>query len=340
MRRQAFTLIEILVVVAIMLLLVAAILPTVKYALDESKVREGSRQLNSYLAMAKTRAASTGRPCGVYFDTDQTTGICSQLYMAEVPPSYMGDFTESHVIVTDSSGVNWGRIHAGTTTATSMAGPPWTLNFVPVGSAGGLLTLLNPGEFFSIQIGDSQIKWEGYRGNAQDFYLTGLKDSPTPPLKYPATATSDYTDASGIFHPDPGYAYKIIRSPKRIGQPLALPRGTAIDSNYSGLGNTGTEFSKLPVTVLFAPDGHVINTSQTLHFLVGRPEKVINQPFAPDSNIVDNAALWVSVATLTGSVSTTENAANVALPRSTPAEQTAFLIDARKFASEQDVKGN
>src|SRR5262245_7132450 len=65
-----FTLMELLIVVTIIILLVIVTLPRVKYALDESKVRESSRQVNSYFALAKSRAASTGRPCGLYFQSE------------------------------------------------------------------------------------------------------------------------------------------------------------------------------------------------------------------------------------------------------------------------------
>src|SRR6187455_2006607 len=107
--RQAlpgFTLMEMLIVIAIMLLLVIATLPRIKQTLDDSKLRESSRQLNSYIAMAKARASATGRPCGIWFVSEvvnpnsvpvltQTT----QLFLAEVPPAYSGDVVESRVIV-------------------------------------------------------------------------------------------------------------------------------------------------------------------------------------------------------------------------------------------------
>src|SRR5947208_3352673 len=72
LRRQraslgGFTLLEMMIVIAIMLLLVIATLPRLKQALDESKVRESSRQLSSHFSLAKARAASTGRPCGLWF---------------------------------------------------------------------------------------------------------------------------------------------------------------------------------------------------------------------------------------------------------------------------------
>src|SRR4051812_48885959 len=61
--RRAYTLAEMLIVITIMIMLVAAALPVAKKVMDGSQVREASRQLNAYLAMARTRTLQTGRPC-------------------------------------------------------------------------------------------------------------------------------------------------------------------------------------------------------------------------------------------------------------------------------------
>lgn len=64
--RRAYTLVEMLIVVSIMVSLIAITLPVAKKVMDGSQGREASRQLNAYLAMAKARALQTGRPCGLY----------------------------------------------------------------------------------------------------------------------------------------------------------------------------------------------------------------------------------------------------------------------------------
>src|SRR5262245_39122878 len=62
---SGYTLAELLIVMTIMLMLMAITLPTVRRVMEDGKVREASRQLNAYFAMAKSRALLTGRPCGV-----------------------------------------------------------------------------------------------------------------------------------------------------------------------------------------------------------------------------------------------------------------------------------
>jgi prepilin-type N-terminal cleavage/methylation domain-containing protein len=355
-----FTLLEMLIVIAIMLLLVIATLPRIKYALDESKVREGSRQLNSYFSMARSRAAATGRPCGLWMVTEKigdplaTPGIfqSTQLYLAEVPPSYCGDFTDSRAYITDSMG----------NLATINNGPNWRINFTQ--ADGSLMTLVQNGDTFRIRLDHKGPIYNGFRNpNDSLFYITS---GPT----VPPTANGIY---NSMTNPSGGYQYEISRNPVRIGQPLTLPRGTAIDLSYSGFGNTGVDFYSANnfVLVLFAPDGRVNNVTYqtwnvasnsyltisgeaggTVHFLVGRPEKVLTAsaavPPGAATNMGDSNALWVSVARLTGSVVTTDNAYTenpVQLkfdnPNFDPMNPlfTDFVFSARKYAREQDVKG-
>lgn len=347
--RNGFTLMEMMIVIAIMLLLVIATLPRIKQGLEDSKLRESSRQLNSYIALAKARAASTGRPCGLWLVTEKigdplaTPGVfqTTELYLAEIPPAYSGDILESKVVVTNTN---------GNQLASLANGPPWRLNFIP--AANGLTTLVQPGESFLIRFDHKGPVFNGIR-NSNDgmFYVTG---GPTVP-----------PTGNGLYHavnnPYAGYSYEIVRNAQRIGAPLNLPRGTSIDLTYSGFGNFGTDFysSVNRVLVLFTPEGRVGNVTfntwnnsnsvyqpisndaqGTIHFLIGRPEKV-GLPLA-QSNLVDNNALWVSVGRLTGSVTTTENAPNIDFVFSNPAtqaEQQAYLTIAREFAITQDVKG-
>ena len=109
-RRAAFTLVELLVVLVIAVILMAVTLPTVKYSLEEGKLREGARQFNAFCATAKARAAVTGRPSGVWLEFtelgDPNTPFaqklyqCSQLYLAEIPPPYGGDVLNARCFVT------------------------------------------------------------------------------------------------------------------------------------------------------------------------------------------------------------------------------------------------
>lgn len=86
-----FTLVELLVVIVIVLSLTAATLPIVFPALENRRMREAARLVNTYLAGARTRAIKTGRPVGVVFERDPVLGqIATTLSIAEVPPAFTG----------------------------------------------------------------------------------------------------------------------------------------------------------------------------------------------------------------------------------------------------------
>lgn len=346
--RRGFTLVELLVVVAISIVLMAIALPTVKYSIDESKLREASRQVQSYFSMAKARAAGTGRPCGVFMLAESVPGgeQVTQLYLAEVPPPYTGDVLNARAWISNDGGSAQPLLPQNASGTVR-----WVVNPAPAGSAASLQVLLQPNEIFAIQFDFKGTIYPATIDNLGNVYITG---NITPP------------QANGIYQPDPmlpnynpnaGYPYTIYRNPRRIGAPLALPRGTAIDLEYSGFGSSGTEFSAAIqyVSVMFAPSGRVTeasfryldingnvqtlsgNPTGTLHFLVGRPERV--GLALPESNLVSGSSLWVSVARLTGSVVTTDNAPIIDLPVATPQQRQLYMTIAREFAITQDTKG-
>lgn len=314
MKRRAFTLIELLIVIAVLIILVAVTLPRVKYAIDESKLRESSRQFNSYLAMAKSRAASTGRPCGVWIERDlqnanPTIAEARTFYLAETPLPYTGDFLTSTAYMTDSgSGY-------------------WVMNF-PQSDSTYTILLTDPEDF--------QVRFD-HKGPLFQGRYTGGQMRVFPQPTRPPTS-------NGMA----GYSFEVIRQPKRVGQALSLPQGTCVDLAYSGVGNTGTEFQAMTgySLLMFSPDGHLgaasidgtpLTNANKVHLLIGRPEKLGNA--IPQSNLADNNALWVSVGALTGTVTTTDNSVNNSLPFGTAAEQQTYLFEARTFARTGDVKG-
>src|SRR5438874_217398 len=121
LRRPAYTIAEMLVVMTIMLMLVAITLPAIKNVMQEGHSREASRQLNAYFAMAKARALQTGRPCGVMMMCDLPLGIAeptapsagnlptwpskliTKLYLAEVPQPYSGSTIGARGRITTSA---------------------------------------------------------------------------------------------------------------------------------------------------------------------------------------------------------------------------------------------
>ncbi len=65
---KAMTLVEIMVVIAIIGLLAVVMVPTVKYQYRNRSVKEGERQLNAFIGAAQARAQQLGRPVGVWVE--------------------------------------------------------------------------------------------------------------------------------------------------------------------------------------------------------------------------------------------------------------------------------
>ncbi|MFT5526155.1 MAG: prepilin-type N-terminal cleavage/methylation domain-containing protein, partial [Pirellulaceae bacterium] len=96
MSRRGMTLTELLLVILILSLLVAAGLPLMKTNMQERKLREGSRMLNALFASAKSDAAALGRPVGVWLDREPGSAFeSSRMSIAETPPLFMGAFDNS-----------------------------------------------------------------------------------------------------------------------------------------------------------------------------------------------------------------------------------------------------
>lgn len=96
-RRGAMTLVELLVVIVLISTLVATAIPILSPGGDDRKLREASRNVNTYLQGAQARAMQTGRPFGVAIerlsaDTErgEQNAIGVRMQYVEVPPIYTG----------------------------------------------------------------------------------------------------------------------------------------------------------------------------------------------------------------------------------------------------------
>src|SRR5688500_8118243 len=101
--RPGLTLIELLVTIVIMVTVLAGVLPLVSPNNNSRKIREASRQLNTFLAQAQAQAARDGRPVGVAFrefaNGASRSGMALEAYTIAVPPPYAGFSDSSRVVV-------------------------------------------------------------------------------------------------------------------------------------------------------------------------------------------------------------------------------------------------
>jgi prepilin-type N-terminal cleavage/methylation domain-containing protein len=349
--RRGYTMAELMIVVVIMLMLVAVTLPVAKKVMDDSHVREASRQLQAYLQMAKARAIHTGRPCGLYLECkdrplgytepagfqmiDPVVRAVTELHLAEVPAPYSGGTLDICGKVANNYFLPW---YVG---ATQQDDSEMAI----------LQSLLYQGETFEVRF-DFKGDWHRFQyiQNGQYpnlFQFIGGTSNISPPTVRPVP-------------------FQIRRAPRKVGNPLAMPTGTCIDMRYSGVGPTADRFPVQPsrnMTILFTPNGGVddlvVTTENrttnpislivnhavpigTIYFLIGKVDKV-NDPFQGakfydirDSNLADPTSLWVTVGRGNGQVTTSENT-----PDPTQAGGIAgYMKAARQVAtSREQMKG-
>ena len=99
------TMIELLIVVAVMVILIGIALPVMKTGIEARRLREASRQVNTAVTLAKSLAAETDRYAGLLIDVeslpeDRTKLFARRLYLAETPPPYAGDMVGATAAIT------------------------------------------------------------------------------------------------------------------------------------------------------------------------------------------------------------------------------------------------
>ncbi|QDV64478.1 pilus assembly FimT family protein [Crateriforma conspicua] len=102
--RRAFTLVEIMVVMVLLMLLAGIGLPAIKQTLKDQKESQTSRQVVAYLTTARDRAIATGRPVGVVIERAGTTdpfarSYSTRLRMTNGVPSYGGESPDTQCVI-------------------------------------------------------------------------------------------------------------------------------------------------------------------------------------------------------------------------------------------------
>lgn len=311
-RQEAYTLVELLIVIMIAILLAVVTLPAAKQMMEDARPREASRILNSTIVTSQARAQSTGRPVGVEFvlqrmnDPGAMTAVyqCTQLYMCEVPALYAGDTTSAVATVDLTSGMGGiYNLFFQDQVPNNLTMPPNT------GSDNTTATISH--------LTDIAPKTPGGTGGAEDLFEIRFdhrgpwytaRRSQMMNNAFQISMGSNYPIAAGSTMGNWRYAsFQIRRPPQRVGNAVELPRGTCIDMAYSGVGTQGIEFGvATALRMMFSPNGSihsltmaqpgmsqpgmmmpppVVSTSPalgTVHFLVGVSNK-INVPLDPSA---------------------------------------------------------
>lgn len=309
--RHGMTLVELLVVITIMTMLIAVAIPVMRPALKDRKVREASRQLNTYIALAKSKAVETGRPHGIWIVRDPNNRDASyQIFLAETPTPFAGDFLGATATLQGTGG------YATSAQITDTQG------------------LVKEGDYI-------RFNYQGPR-----YYIATVTAGPPKTLTFTAPNGQPLPKLTST---DTRLPFQVFRQPRRLNsQSLQLPTGTVIDLAYSGVGYSGNEMSggTSDIALTFQPGGSVdqligvnVNIPGTIHFLVGRTENTPGlQTDNSKLNLADGTTSWVSIGHQTGTVTTSENV--VADPSTVFASTMSnSLKSARQIAQSKQTMG-
>lgn len=312
-RFRGVTLVELLIVIAVIVTVSAVILPSIKESLRDQKIKQASRQLAGMIESCKAEALASGRLVGIALERlnpESLEGISTSIQVVrleELPP-YMGDFQECGAYLA--------------AVPISASDSFYASAYINANEAGGLRSLVSPGD--AISFGDG-----GYRFLINDTVTVDwTAPGATIPERYHRIVFSNLTTSpfapllpANSANRDKKVPFKIYRKPVRNELTvLQLPKGVCVDLSCSGyglsLGSSGTsgiEFSAKhlsgqanpsirdygPVSILFSPTGEVCRVTsgagnQTrsevpisdVYLLVGKTDRVspINELEPYDTN--------------------------------------------------------
>lgn len=310
--RRGLTLIELVMVVALLGLLAAIAIPGVQMAVEGRAIREAARSVNVFLGSARNRAMTTGRPVGVAFqrfsDADPYDNMCITLHQIETAPPYAGETMSSRARVYFNGGVLTAQLAAADFDATKVtAGDriqfnhqgPWYAILPPVGTE--TLTLdtdsnrLYP---WPNALADAEFMPYEIHGQPQVPDTVGPRRAAfSKPLQLPLDAVVDLT-FSGL----------------HVGEPTKIPITNPAQGHFSRINAA----SARPVVIVFSPNGGLEGVyyglsrevpNEPVYLLVGKRER-IPAGSADDgrSNLRDPECLWVTVSPRSGLINTVENA--------------------------------
>lgn len=280
---SAYTLVEVLIVLFIMVLLAGVALPTVKDMLANQQTARTARNITAYLDVVRSRAISEGRRTGVRIERLSATdpiGRAQSVRIRELVsiPPYTGDASDAYMTLS-SPDPNFPSVCVASfnphdnallklsaqMVAATTPQLPEDLRPPVSDPADDPLAPIRSGDYielpggrlvaFKILPDDSSDS----NTNAQVMFDLGGYQTTNGPKTFPSSSLTE----------DRKMRYRIHRRPvPSSSAPYSLPRGVVIDLNYSGLGAEGNSFAPAvvatgsaedakPIDIIFGPDGRV-----------------------------------------------------------------------------------
>lgn len=297
--RDAYTLVELLVVMAALTILAAVMLPSIKSLLHDQKVAAASRMVKAHFEAAQARAIAGNSPVAVIFERTNALlpNTVMRLSIGQVFPPYEGDTTATMGTLTSSGGIFYDTLTVAIGEASLLS------------NAAGVFTA---GDY--LQLDDRQSIYQVLSVNNGVVVFA----NPVAGQEGDLQVNSRMTDRA---------RFRLYRKPtKSFLQTLTLPRGTCVDLSVSGLGINGVQFATAATgqaMIVFNAQGRIaywnngvdgpMAATSLLHVLVGRTEQVSasTPPMEvanPDdtstfnANINDSNNAWLTVNPFTGAI--------------------------------------
>lgn len=272
--RKAVTMIELLIVVGIITLLTAVALPNVRDQLREQKTKRAADMVKAYINRARARAINSGLPYGIVL---RRAGVgsaaqrskCLEIGFARRAPDYGGDTVGATIVITGATS-SPRSFSFGFPTLAAPLRTSQTISevagYAGVSSSGRTYfhrhPFLRSGD--TVTFAQSLLTWE----------VTAITRSGSP-----ATTQLDMRPVDPSQRVDVGVTgsiglgtaandFQLQRYVETSTVPLDMPRGTAIDFVYSGVGLGGTQFSPMEIT---SPATDANRYSSTAHAFSNLP---------------------------------------------------------------------
>ncbi|EMI55526.1 pilus assembly FimT family protein [Rhodopirellula sallentina] len=368
---RGFTLVELLVVLLIFMILVSVSLPIVKGLISDQKVSRTAQSIEAFVNAARSRAIGEGRTVGVRFerlgDVNFRRSTSVRLRQLLGVPAYSGDSADATATLTGSpiSSASFDTADSPLVYLSSEL-----LNDTPTDND----------HLAPIQVGD-MLELAG--GRTVAIGAIGAVSGMSVPITFDLSENfnptgSVYVDRfplAGASSSSGGRVkYRIHRSPvPSSSNVLSLPKGMAIDLNYSGIGLGGSEFAPdtssavtpRSVDILFNSEGAVTqviyDTANTrfyptglIFFCLGEVDGVASiegaasdrdSLFAAGRTLTTNIrkpdSLWLVINPASGVVSTVAMASVNTIPTDptdpNDGDYGTALQEARLFATYSDT---